>query len=454
MRRIVFVSRRLVGESMRAARAINRLDKVQVLGIAETLPKGGNEAEVFAELVGLAAVDDAEALTAVARGLAQKHGRIDRIVTTTETLLEPVARASEALGLQGMSVATVRRALDKSCLKATLEGAGIHSARDQVLTNVEDASRFIAGVGFPIVLKPLGGSGALATLCIRNAEEFELALELMPATAETPLLAEEYLNGQELCIDTITIGNEPRFYSICCYNPSILEAVEDQRIQWTCVMPRDITGPRYRDFIDQGLTAARALSVGDAMTHMEGFLVEGRGPCFTDATLRPAGARIGPMLAFAYDINPYLAWARVALDGCFDGPWERKYAVGTVFLRGNGSGLVENVHGIESLSRRLGDLMAESRLPRVGAAKSGTYTGDGYITVRHPETEAVEDALRWIAETVRISYTHSDLAQPSSRAIRHQWAERLQGFNKQLNRPAWDDDTLPSLNNPPNRGIA
>ena len=136
-----------------------------------------------------------------------------------------------------------------------------------------------------------------------------MALGLMRPTAENAVLAEEYLRGQELCIDTITIENEPRFYSLCYYRPSILEALEDPRIQWCCVMPRDLGGELYRDFIEQGLAAVRTLSIGNAMTHMEGFLVEGEVR-FTDATLRPAGARIGPMLAYAYDIDPYVAWAR------------------------------------------------------------------------------------------------------------------------------------------------
>ena len=126
------------------------------------------------------------------------------------------------------------------------------------------------------------------------------------------------------------------------------------------------------------------------MTHLEGFLLEGGRVRFTDATLRPAGARIGPMLAFAYDIDPYRVWARVAVDGCFDGPWERKYAVGTVFLRGVGQGQVERVEGLEEVRRRVGDELVDSRVPRIGRSKSHTYTGDGYITVRHPETEMVE----------------------------------------------------------------
>ena len=115
-----------------------------------------------------------------------------------------------------------------------------------------------------------------------------------------------------------------------------------------------------RDFIEQGLRAVRALSVGNAMTHMEGFLLDGGGIGFTDVTLRPAGARIGPMLAFAYDIDPYFAWARAAVDGCFDGPWERKYAVGTFFLRGTGSGLVERVHGVDAVMQRAGGLVVDA----------------------------------------------------------------------------------------------
>jgi hypothetical protein len=432
----------MVGESLRAARAIKQLDGAELFGICEGLPEADGVL-VFSDLVQLADTHDTDQLAAAARELAEKHGKLEQIVTATETLLHPVACANEALRLSGLSVATVRRALDKSCLKATLTQAGINTARDQVLTSNEDARRFAERVGFPIVLKPLGGSGALATLCIRSADQLELALELMQPTPESAVLAEEYLSGQELCLDTITVAHEPQFYSICCYRPSILAAVEDPRVQWTCVMPRDITGPRYGDFIEQGLKAVRALTVGDAMTHMEGFLLAGGALRFTDATLRPAGARIGPMLAFAYDIDPYLAWARVAVDGCFDGPWERKYAVGTIFLRGTGSGRVEQVQGIEAVSEQIGELVVESRLPRVGAAKSATYTGDGYITVRHAETEVVEDVLRRIAQTVHVTYTHPAL--PAHAAVREQWSQRLRYFDNQLNKPAWDNDSLPSL---------
>jgi hypothetical protein len=443
-RNVVFVTRRPAGESLRSARAIRKLDGVRLLCVCEELP-GADESEVFAELSQVDDTHDAGQLIAAAQRLGVRHGPLEQVVTAQETLLEPVARANEALGLRGMTVAAVARALDKSCLKRILNEAGVRTARDRLITVKGDARRFVDEVGFPIVLKPLNGSGGLATWRIRSHEQLDAALGLIEPSPEAPVLAEDHLRGQELCIDTITVLGEPRFYSVCCYSPSILEALENPQVQWSCIMPRDITNDRFRAFIDEGLKAVRALSVGNAMTHMEGFLLEDGGVCFTDATLRPAGARIAPMLAFAYDMDPYLAWARIAVDGSFDGPWQRLYAVGTIFLRGTGDGFVERVEGIESVRQRVGELIVEARLPRAGAAKSVTYTGDGFITLRHPETRVVEEALGLISRTVRITYSQTESRSQSEGADPGQWSQWLQHFDKQLNKPAWDDESLPGL---------
>jgi hypothetical protein len=439
-RRVVYVCPRPTGESLRCARAVEQLEGVLLLGICEqpALLEGG---EPFADLVRVIDTHESDQIVAAARTLSERHGPLHQIVTAHETLLEPVARANEALGLRGLSVAAVRRALDKSSLKRILGQTGIDAAHGELITSSEGARRFVGEAGRPIVLKPLGGSGGLATWCIRQAEDLELALELMQPSLENALLAEHYLTGQELCLDTITIANEPQFSSICCYRPSILEALEHPQVQWSCVMPRELNDDRLRQFTEQGLRAVRALSVGNAMTHMEGFLLEEDGLAFTDVTLRPAGARIGPMMGFAYDMDSHFAWARVAVDGCFDGPWERRYAVGTCFLRGTGSGRIEEVTGIEALRESVGDLVVDARLPRVDAAASATYTGDGYVTIRHPETAVVEDAIRLIAQTVRITYSQPERRVPSNMALRDRWSQRIQYHQKQLYRPVWEDDT-------------
>jgi hypothetical protein len=431
-RRIVFVARSFAGESLHSARAITRLDNVELLGICE---QSTDDMTTFRDVVCVADTLDPGQLLEAAKQLQQKHGALSRIVTTYEILLEPVAQTVEALGLEGMSVATVRRALNKSSLIATLREAGVGTARSQVCTDETQARRFAQSLGYPVVLKPLNGSGGLATWSLRNEAELNLALELTEPSHARPLLVEECLWGKEYSIDTITIANEPRFYSICRYEPSILNALQNTAIQWCCVMPRAMSDKIYQPLIAQGLDAVRALSVGDAMTHMEAFLLRDGRVCFTDATLRPAGARIAPMLAYAYDIDPYLAWARATLDGCFDGPWRRKFAVGTIFLHGAGSGTVESVNGFEIVERELRQALVDAQMPRAGAMKASTYTGDGYVTVRHPKTTAVEEALDFIAQTIRINYSNSQ----TPATLRDEWSKRLQ--YDRLYKPAWEIDS-------------
>jgi ribosomal protein S6-L-glutamate ligase RimK-like protein len=398
-RRILFVCQTAAGESLRSAQAIAKLDDVTLLGIVSD-------------------VRDTEQLLAAARG----YENVTMIVTAQETLLLPVAEANEALAVRSMSSETVKRTLDKSQLKATLKQAGIKTPRDQIITMPEDAQRFVIEVGFPIIIKPVGGSGALTTFQIHDEEQLAQVLQLI----QPPVIAEAFVSGQELCFDTITIGNKPQFYSLCEYNPSILYALQNPETQWRCIMPRRIDD-KYQEFITQGLAAVRALQVGNAMTHMEGFLNGG----FIDATLRPAGARIAPMFGFACDVDPYRVWARIVVDGCFDGPLERKFNVGTIFLRGTGSGLVEHVTGVDTVCEELGNALVEAHWPKVGATKSPTYTGDGFVTVRHADIGVVEEALNLIERTVKITYSY---AKPES-SIEN--AERLRNY-RSLNKPAWE----------------
>ena len=442
-RRIVFVFRQLGPEALRSAQAIRKLNGVVLFGIGESVSEM-NARETFADFIQVENAHNASRLIDAARRLRDKHGPLEQIVTAHETLLESVALANEDLGLNGMNVATVRRVLDKSTLKATLERVGVNTPRAAVLVNTKDAAEFVVAVGFPIILKPLSGSGGLATWCIRDSAQLSLALELMQPSANNAILAEEYIVGEEVCIDTITIDNEPRLYSICHYYPSILEALENPCVQWRCIMPRHLTDDRYRNLIEDGLKAIRALRVGNAVTHMEGFSLGNGTYTFTDATLRPAGARIGPMLGCAYDMDLHLAWARVAIDGRFVGTMERKFAVGTIFLRGARGGFVKEVEGIDAVKCELASLITTSRWPQVGATSSATYTGEGFVTVRHPEISVVDEALNFIARTVRITYSNPEQWHPSA-GVTQQWRARLQHLDKQLNKPPWEDEFLPSV---------
>jgi hypothetical protein len=64
---------------------------------------------------------------------------------------------------------------------------------------------------------------------------------------------------------------------------------------------------------------------------------------------------------------------------------------------------VAAVHGLESIAAELGSLVVEAHMPQPGQAPSGTYEGEGYVIVRHPETDVVKDALWKIITRVKVA---------------------------------------------------
>jgi hypothetical protein len=75
-----------------------------------------------------------------------------------------------------------------------------------------------------------------------------------------------------------------------------------------------------------------------------------------------------------------------------------------VCLRGLGPGRVLRVTGVDRVQELVGRLIVEASLPVPGAPHSGSYDGDGYIIVRHPETEVVTAAIKTIIETIEVEY--------------------------------------------------
>lgn len=88
--------------------------------------------------------------------------------------------------------------------------------------------------------------------------------------------------------------------------------------------------------------------------------------------------------------------------GTFDIP-ARKFAVGAAYLRGQGQGRVRGIHGLDQVEKEFGALICDFRLPYPGQIPTGSYEGEGYILLRHRETESVVNALRRLISVVRVT---------------------------------------------------
>ena len=334
-------------------------------------------------------------------------GPVERLVGSLEQLQVPLAYARDVLGLDGMNVETALNVRDKSRMKSVLRAAGVPCARHQLVTNSGEALAFAEAVGFPLVAKPPAGAGAQATYRLDDLPALHGWLEAIPPRTEAPGLLEEFLVGDEHTFDSVTVGGETVFSSISDYQPTPLEVLRQPWIQWTVVLPREQNDPRYERIWEVGPAALRALGVRDALTHMEWFHRPDGSIAVSEVAARPPGAQISSMLGYVHDVDFYRVWAELVILGTFEVP-ERRYAAGTAYLRGQGRGSVRAVHGVEELQREIGDLVVEARLPEVGQPASSGYEGEGYIIVRHPDTEVVRDAVHRVIAKIRVELVEAE----------------------------------------------
>ncbi|MBX3188615.1 MAG: ATP-grasp domain-containing protein [Labilithrix sp.] len=404
-RNVVFVAPFPIETTMRFVRATAKLSDVRLLGVVHTPPEPGSaDAGLYHDVVRVTEPLSAQDTIDGVEVLKRRHGKIDRVVGILEALMVQMAEAREHHGVPGTSRKTAELFRDKARMKDALRAAGLPVARHKLVTSEADALAFANEVGFPIVLKPPAGMGAKATFRVTSEEAFLRAVQGMNVQPEQPVLAEEFLRGREFSMETITLGGKARTASFSQYLPPCLEVLENPWIQWACLLEKELDHPVYAEAREMGFAAVEALGLDDGFTHMEWFQRADGSLAIGEIGMRPPGANISLMTGIVHGIDPYRAWARAVVDNELDAPWERKRAAGCAFLRGMGQGRVARVTGVSEVHHALGDMVAEAKLPTIGATKADGYEGDGYVVVHDESTGEVRAALKKIIETIRVEY--------------------------------------------------
>ena len=401
MRNVLFAAPFPAEATLRFARAAASLQGVRLLGAVQEVPRG-DDARVFSDVVTLKDGLDSRQLIEAARLLEHRHGKLHRVLGILEPLQVQLGEVRQALGVPGTTAATADLFRDKARMKNELRRHGLPTARHRLLTRWSEAEDFAREVGFPIVVKPPAGMGCKATWRVKDLEELRQALVASGASEERPALAEEFMRGSEHSFDTITVGGEVRFHTISRYYPTPLEVMETPWVQWVVVFPRDISGPEFAEARAVGTKAVKQLGLETGFTHMEWFRRENGSLAIGEIAARPPGAHFMDANSHAHGTDMYRAWARAVIDGAFDGPLERKYAVGVAYLRGMGRGRVAAVTGVDRANALVGRHVVESRLPTIGAPRSDSYEGDGYVIARDPDVEVVKAAMKVVIETIRV----------------------------------------------------
>jgi len=348
---------------------------------------------------------DPNQLVDAAHALASRLGPPRRLLGALEQLQVPLAKAREALGIEGLDPESARNFRDKARMKDVLRTAGLPCARHVLAENSEAASAFAGAVGFPLIAKPPDGAGGKGMFRLESAQDLSRLLDLFSPSSSQPVLLEEFVSGTEHSFDSVVIHGKPVWHSISRYSPAPLQVLENPWIQWCVFLPRDVSGPEFDSIRDAGFQAVEALGLQTGLSHMEWFQLRNNRIAISEVGARPPGAQFTSLMSWAHDLDFYQAWPRLMVFDEFDPP-PRKYAVGAAYFRGqkgmSGGQRVLNIHGLDEAQRRFGHLVVESRLPSAGQFASSSYEGEGYVIIRDEDSDVIEDALDQIVSLVRV----------------------------------------------------
>ncbi|TWG25017.1 MULTISPECIES: ATP-grasp domain-containing protein [Geobacillus] len=133
---------------------------------------------------------------------------IKLIISFAEDGLIPAAKCNEALGICWNSVETVELLKNKWKMRDHLSQNGFSSIEYSIGKSLEDIRQFYFKLQRPIVIKPIDGTASQDIYLIRSEKDIEKLRQFVERLRYSEFLIEEYLEGEEFSIETMSFHGE------------------------------------------------------------------------------------------------------------------------------------------------------------------------------------------------------------------------------------------------------
>jgi formate-dependent phosphoribosylglycinamide formyltransferase (GAR transformylase) len=330
---------------------------------------------------------------------------VDRLESTIEAHTLAAAQARENCTIPGTSVRTAWLCRDKPSMKEALRAAGVPTAASAAAGTAAEVLAFADAVGYPLILKPRSGAGAMDTTRVDNRADLDVALGAFGGQGVQSIAVEEFVEGHEGFYDTVSVNGQPALDFVSHYFPNVLDAMRTPWISPQFISTNRVdTAEDYRQLRELGQQVNDALGIGTSATHMEWFFGP-KGLRFSEIGCRPPGVGAWDLYSAGNDIDVYREWANAIVhDGVSARP-SRRFASGIIALRPDRDGQITGYSGVEDLQARSGEWVIDAHLPPPGTptqpAAAG-YMANAYIRMKHPDYDVLRGMLDDVGRTVHV----------------------------------------------------
>ncbi len=328
--------------------------------------------------------------------MVHEHDPVDAIGGFNEETQEFAAVIADALGLPYHPLQTVRSVRDKHLMREVLRAAGVDPTPARQVATGEDVAAFAAEHGYPLVVKPVDGSGSEAVTVVRTAVDLPARLP-----EGYRMLAEGFLDGTEYSVEALSEKGQHR---VVC----VTQKFTDDRVEVGHCVPAPV-GDELREAVDDFVPRVLdALGVTDGPSHTEVIATDG-GLRVVETHLRLGGGHIVELVELAFGIDLDTAWIRqVTGEPVLPGlVVEASRSAAVRFVTSAVAGVLNGTHGMDEAAALPGVVTVEEVLGP-GAVLTTPRTNYGRaacaIAIGSSAAEAVERS-RAAAEKLRLVVT-------------------------------------------------
>jgi biotin carboxylase len=277
--------------------------------VIDSVPPAPEHASYVADFE-IADPADADALLAAGRALADRHS-LAGVLTWNEWMLVPTARLAEHLGLSSNPPEVMLACRNKATARTVFARAGVPSAAAMKAASLLEAAMAADAVGgYPVVLKPAANAGSVGVMHVDRPEGLPAAFGFARAGAarsreSTAVLVEEYLDGQEVSVETVSFAGAAIPVAVTRKSLGDLPYFEETGHTVTA------GDPLLAEAGPVAVAAVRALGVEQGVCHVE-IRLTARGPRIIEVNARIGGDMVGHLVHLATGIELARAAADIA----------------------------------------------------------------------------------------------------------------------------------------------
>ena len=321
-------------------------------------------------------------LRAAAAKLVARYGPLVRLDSNGEHWLEGEGRLRDAFAVPGLSAAQTRSLRSKLAMSRVFAKAGIAHPETVSAQTTEAVRELARNHGYPLVIKPDVGSGAVDTFVVDDHASLDAALRRDLRNH----VVQPFVAGEIVTFDGLTdASGRILFCTSHAYDRGIMQ-VRQGRLDGHYYSLRQL--PRELERV--GRLAVTAFDIRERFFHLEFFARPDGGYVGLEMNIRPPGGFTIEMMSAASDRDVYALWA-ATLSG--QAPVELDYQ--RHYYTAHAGRRTSHRYRLspQELERELGDaLFAVQAVPDAFSATMGNVA---YL-LRHRELDALQRAIRLV----------------------------------------------------------